>query len=463
MRLKKSSLRERILSKILILLPPLLLILYVGHSISVIRDLLSESTDFHLNYANNLVQEYFQGELTLQLERLQGCLKQDLSDCPDTPWLQSEPSGPPIANLPDPETGTMNIYLDRAEISHAITQFVAVKQGLAGLISAQYHEPVYWFNIKDESGTTIFQSGPDFKDAKGRKTYSMDQALPGHSLQIAYNSFGAQQLFSVASKRINFALIFLLFVLALLSLALVTRSLRQKFVLAKQKAFFVSTVSHEFKTPLAIMKLASETLVAKRYSSEKEAHRFLRMISNEINHLNHLVHKILSYNKIELDQVHFHEKPMDLIELLKVSRENYTIRAEAENMGLNWNMPKGPCWILGDAELIRHAVDNVLDNAFKYRGTSKVVHVNCQIVDDAIHLSIQDEGVGIAEDEHQQIFKSFYRVSDPSTEGIRGSGLGLAISRYILDRCQATLNVQSMLGKGATFTIKFPIHHQATS
>jgi len=448
----------------LIIVPPVLFLLYVGHSFTVIRELLSESTDLHLDYANNLVQEYFDSELRLQIQRLLHCPEPPPATCPDTEWVTFEPNGPPIAPAAIGVEGHLEeIYLERSQLSRSIDEFVAEKQGLNGLIASRYHEPVYWFQILDSQGQTIYQSGPELSTSKGRQTYSMGDALPGYHLEIVYNSFGAQQLYSVARQRINFAVIFLLFVMAILSLVLFTRLIRQKIQLAKQKTFFVTTVSHEFKTPLAIMKLAGETLAAKRYSSEEEANRFLRMISNEINHLNHLVHKILSFSKIEMGQIQFHQQQLDLIELLENSREVYRIRAESEGVRLIWEMPEQPCWIEGDGDLIRHAVDNVLDNAFKYRGESDLIEVRCSTEGHHITLSIRDEGLGIAKEEQHQIFKSFYRASHAATEGIRGSGLGLAVSRYILQRCQAKLSLVSELGKGSTFTILFPRVSQTPS
>ena len=449
----KTQPKRRLTYRMLVIVPPVLFLLFVGHSVITIRELLTDSTDLHLNYANGLVQEYFEGEVALQQQRLLAC--QQTLPCPGTEWLSQQANGPALTRaLAD---DAQPIYLNVAAVHEAVSGFVDSKKGLKGLIEARYHEPVYWFRIFNRQGETIYQSGPELRSAKGIKTYPMETALPGYALEIAYNSFGAKQLYSVASKRINFGLIFLLFVLAILSLVLFTRAIRQKIQLAKQKTFFVSTVSHEFKTPLAIMKLAEETLSTKRYSSEEEANRFLRMIGNEINHLNHLVHKILSFSKIEMGQIQFHLQPLDLIELLNISKQNYEIRAEAEGVTLRWTMPDQSCWINGDPDLIRHAVDNVLDNAFKYRGDSELIEVTCTVDDHEAVLSISDEGVGIAADELPHIFKSFYRVSSSATEGIRGSGLGLAVSRYILNRCQAKLHVHSELGAGSTFNITFPI------
>lgn len=451
---------RRFTYRALMIVPPILFVLYIGHSISIIRELLTDSTDLHLNYANGLVQEYFQGELALQVQRLKTCLAENQDPCDNTHWLTLDPHGPSVAKITDETNQVLDVFLNTDTIPALIEPFVAVKQGLKGLIESRYHEPVYWFQILNENGESVYQSGPPLSSAKGRKIYPMSHALPGYQLEMVYNSFGAQQLYSVASTRINFGLIFLLFILAILSLVLFTRAIRQKIQLAKQKTFFVTTVSHEFKTPLAIMKLAQETLASKRYSSEEEAQRFLNMIANEINHLNHLVHKILSFSKIEMGQIQVHQQPFDLIEILKISEQNYNIRAEAEGITLHWHLPEHSCWVVGDPDLIRHAVDNVLDNAFKYRGDSGQIDILCEATQQDVVLKIRDEGVGIAFEELPHIFKSFYRVSSPTTEGIRGSGLGLAVSRYILHRCQAKFYVDSVLGKGSTFTIAFPLHRE---
>jgi len=441
----------------LIWLPPLLFVIYGIHSLGAIRSLLSQSASFHMEYADNLIEDYLELEIALETAQLDACLSRGTS-CGDTPLLSLRPDGPPIAHAGPDETP---VYLKRNALAEALPLFFSKKKGLSELFSERFHEPVYWFRVLDGLGREIYRSNdgpaPAPIGAENRAAYPMTRTLPGYTLDIVYNSFGAKQLYSVAANRINFGLAFFLFLTAVFSFVFITYTIRQKLVLAKQKSFFVSTVSHELKTPLAIMKLAVETLAAKRFRDVAHEKRFLGMLENEINRLSQITHKILSFNKIEMRQIRFHEQDLDLRRVVEPSLDIFATRARVDSIELAVTQPDHPVPIRGDADLIRQAFDNILDNAFKYRGTSDRIEVTLSTAGDKAVLAVTDHGVGIPREELPHLKKSFYRVDDPKLQGIRGSGLGLAISHYILSRSRAELVIASKPGEGSTFSIHFPL------
>ncbi len=443
--------------KALMVAPPILFVAYVAHSAATIRELLSDSSSFHMDYANNLIQDYLSLEMALDVERLTNCLISGHSPCDQSTWVSEAPKGVRLQTLVLESGERHPVYLRPEELGSRLDAFFNRKRGLSELFTERQHEPVYWFQIISPEGEPIYQSSANPPEGKPKAVYEMTRSLKEHRLEILYNSFGPKQLYSVASKRINFGAIFFLFLLALLSVFLITRHIRQKITLARQKTFFVSTVSHEFKTPLAIMRLAAETLEGERYQSPEEARKFFTMLTNEINRLNHLVVKILSYNQIETDRVRHHAQKTDLRTILSASLEGFEVRARAENVSLNVSLGDEPCPIMADSDLIRHAIDNILDNAFKYRGDSDLIEVYCERLETEARLRVKDYGVGIADNEAPHIFKSFYRVDDAKIRGVRGSGLGLAISRHILKRAKAKLSLDSTPGQGSTFTIAFPL------
>ena len=452
-----QQLKKKLFIRCLMIVPPILFLLYSGHGLMVIRSLLSSSSQFHLDFANDLVQEYLSLEMNFEREQLRNCIAKAASPCDQTRFLTLKAEGAVIDHLEDGEGNARSLYLKESLLAQSLPAFFQSNKGLSSLFSERFHEPVYWFQILDLEERPIFQSAKRPDKHSAFASYVMDRSLKGHRIEIIYNTFGAQQLYSVARTKINFAAIFFLFILAIFSALLVTRSISQKIHLAKQKSFFVSTVSHEFKTPLAIMKLAVETLESKRFRSEEEEGKFRAMLINEINRLNHLVHKILSFNKIEMGQIHFHATEVDLREVLQPSLDVFRARALADGVDLHVDFCEKPCVVHGDGPLIRHAIDNLLDNAFKYRGDSKRIELTCTRGEKEVSFSIKDHGIGIAQEELPHIQKSFYRVDDPNTKGIRGSGLGLAISGYILKRADAAIAVASELGKGSTFTVTFPL------
>ena len=442
------------------IVPPILFIAYSAQSLIVIRGLLSGSSKFHIDYANDLVQEYLAMTIALDIEHLKYCIA-DEDPCADLDWLTTAPSGSPLAVISVPDHDPVSVYLNPDKLPGTLFRFFNGKKGLKSLfVRREHHEPVYWFRILDPDGEPVYQAGERPRQRDAFAVYAMDGSLKGYRLEMIYNSFGAKQLYAVSRQKINFAAIFFLFILATFSVFLVTRAIRQKIVMARQKTFFVTTVSHEFKTPLAIMKLAADTLEAKRFKSPDEEQRFLRMLDNEINRLNHLVQKILNFSKIEMGQIHYRHEAIDLKDLLRSSLEIFQTKAVAEGITLAVDLCRESCPITGDPELIRHAIDNILDNAFKYRGDSDRIEVGCLREGGEIRLTVKDYGIGIAREELPHIVKSFYRINDPRVQGIRGSGLGLAISNYLLKYNKAVLTVVSELSKGSTFTITFPIRQR---
>ncbi len=445
---------KRMLVRALVVVPPVLFLIYAGHGLIKVRGLLSQSVGFHLDYANELVQDFLALEIALEAQVLQSQLLVGGGETRQN-FVSLTPGTAELGRLTLP-TGERPYYLRKDDLERSLPRFFVASKGLSSLFTERFHEPVYWFRILDLEGRIAYTSGtqPAGKDVMA--TYSMERTLKGHRIQIIYNSFGPRQLYSVARTKINFGGLLLLFALAVLSAVLLTHSIRQKIVLARQKTYFVSTVSHEFKTPLAIMKLAAETLAAKRFRKPEDETRFRGMLVTEVNRLDHLVQKILNFNKMEMGQIQYLKRRIDLREALQPTLDYFQAQAQVDGVELQLALDEAPCWIDGDPDLLRHAVDNLMDNAFKYRGTSNTIELACRRHEGRISVAVTDHGIGIPLDEIAHIHKSFYRVHDPVLQGVRGSGLGLAITHNIIKMAGGELEIQSEHGQGSTFTLVFP-------
>lgn len=439
------------LVRLLVVVPPVLFLIYATHGLMMVRGLLSQSVGFHLDYANELVQDFLALEIALEAQVLQN--KQLAGErATDQNFVTLNPNAAELGRI---GAEGRPYYLRQQELVETLPRFFVTSKGLSALFTERFHQPVYWFRIIDLEGRVVYVSGTQPAGKEIMATYSMERTLKGHRIQIIYNSFGPSQLYSVARTKINFGGLLLLFALAVFSAVLLTHSIRQKIILARQKTYFVSTVSHEFKTPLAIMKLAAETLAAKRFKKPEDETRFRGMLVTEVNRLDHLVQKILNFNKMEMGQILYHKRRIDLREALQPTFDYFQAQAQADGVELRLSLDESPCWIEGDPDLLRHAVDNLLDNAFKYRGTSNLIEFACLREAGHVKVAVTDHGIGIPSDEIAHIHKSFYRVHDPVLQGVRGSGLGLAITRNILEMADGTLEIQSEHGQGSTFTLIF--------
>jgi signal transduction histidine kinase len=429
--------------------PPLLFFAHLGLSMFQLRSLARASSLFHLEYVHQLFQEYLSLELHGELLRL------DLANgAQQSAWYL-----PGDVHSPFISPGGRHYQLNRSALPDTLDAFVRRHQGLVRLIERRGdHDPVYWFRLIDPHGEILFQPFPEPGRWSARSVYPLTQSLGPFSLEIAYQSFGPRQLYAVARQKLNFGAILMLFCLMVLSLALATRTLRNRLVLARQKDFFVSAVSHEFKTPLAIIQVAAETLAGRRYEGAAQRERFFAMIANELARLERLVQKILQFNQMESGRVAVQLQVLDLAELLRKNLDTFRLQAQLEEVRLHCHQQPGAYPVLLDADQLRHVLDNVLDNAFKYRGHSKEIAVELSRQGSQALLQVRDEGLGIAPRELANLGRSYYRVADPQALGIRGTGLGLAIAFSAMKRLGGTMEIASTFRQGTTVTLRFPLH-----
>jgi PAS domain S-box-containing protein len=217
---------------------------------------------------------------------------------------------------------------------------------------------------------------------------------------------------------------------------------------------FVSNVCHELRTPLSIIKSYVETLLdrvkPKDISTQKE---FLSIVNQACDRLIGVVNNLLDISRIQsgrffldLKQVNIKDIAISVIKALELSKGEVEI-----GLDLDQDLPR----ILADEEKIYQVILNVASNAIKYSPKGGTVLIKAFKDNDMVKLMIQDQGVGIPEDELPYIFDKFYRSSSSANE-IQGSGLGLPIAKSFVEAHQGTIEAQSTLGRGSIFTITLP-------
>ncbi len=442
----------------LMILPPILFLAYSVHSISILRSLMVASFGFHVKFANDLIQDYLEMELTADREGLIACQETnpDESTCLSGKWLDVAKPG----SLVEDNVYTRDGYrftLREEALRNNISEFLVTRKGLYALVEFRPdHQPVYWFRILGPNGEEVFRSHEAPSTWAARESFAMERSLAGCQLDVIYSSFGRKQLYSVAKRRLNWGMFLMLGTMAIFSVFLITRSIRQKILLARQKTFFVSTVSHEFKTPLAIIRLAAETLDEKRYHSEDERQTFHHMMIREINRLDLLVKKVLSFNKMETGHFSLNQSVMDLRAVVQQCVDVFQVQADADHITLEVELPDEACLVRGDTDALRLGIDNLVDNAFKYRGDSKAIVIRITDEADDWCLQVEDQGIGMTQEQSRQAIKSFFRADDPKVQAVRGSGLGLAISSYVFEQVHAKFEIRSQLGNGTCVLVRFP-------
>ena len=217
---------------------------------------------------------------------------------------------------------------------------------------------------------------------------------------------------------------------------------------------FVSDASHELKTPLASIKLLTDSILQNDMDLET-VREFVSDIGNEADRLNRTTSKLLSLTKVDRSV----ESDSEIIYMAPtIRRVTRMLSPLAQDAGIDVEIDlaeDAPVLILEDD--LYQIVFNLMENGIKYNTPGGTLSAKLMLQDDTVSLVISDSGVGIPEDAVGHIFERFFRVDKARSRATGGSGLGLAIVRSIVNRNRGEISVESTLGKGTTFTVNFPI------
>jgi signal transduction histidine kinase len=233
--------------------------------------------------------------------------------------------------------------------------------------------------------------------------------------------------------------------------------------LAQIKSSFVSNVSHELKTPIALIRLAVETLEMRRLSSPEDSEKFLRSISREAMRLNQLVDNILDFARLEAGKKVYQFATIDALEVVRDAVESFRPRLEHQDFRLEVELPADLPPVRGDAAALTQCVLNLLDNAMKYSRNRREVKVTAAARTDdrgeprTIAISVADRGIGISPRDQKTIFEKFVRIETGLVHDVKGAGLGLSLVDQIMRAHGGRIELHSALGEGSTFTLVLPV------
>jgi PAS domain S-box-containing protein len=231
--------------------------------------------------------------------------------------------------------------------------------------------------------------------------------------------------------------------------------------LDEMKSEFVSTVSHDLRTPLTFMRGYASMLPMVGELNEKQQ-EYMEKILTGVEQMGTLVEDLLNLGRIEAG-VGLEEKPCHIGALVVEAVESMRTRAAAKGLVVNMKSSDPAPVILGDVTLLRQAVANLVDNAIKYTPTGGTVSVGLSATEDEVLISVTDTGIGIAPEDQVRLFEKFYRVRRQETKEVQGTGLGLAIVKSIIERHGGRVRVDSVLNQGSTFTIELPVRTSGSS
>jgi two-component system phosphate regulon sensor histidine kinase PhoR len=244
------------------------------------------------------------------------------------------------------------------------------------------------------------------------------------------------------------------------SLAVIYVAGRRERQLAQLKEDFISNVSHELKTPLSLIRMFSEMLIAHRVKSDAVRREYYGIIHNESERMSRLIANLLDFAQLERERHSLHFERANIGQLVIKELEAYRYQIQKDGFELTTHVDVNVPETLADPNAISMAFFNLLDNAVKYSGDRKKVTVSVSQSNGFIDLAIQDEGLGIDPAERQKIFEKFFRGSSAGVAKVRGSGIGLTITKQVAEMHGGEVRVESEVARGSTFTLRIPIRKE---
>jgi two-component system phosphate regulon sensor histidine kinase PhoR len=253
------------------------------------------------------------------------------------------------------------------------------------------------------------------------------------------------------------SMLFSLFIFATFALS-IWFIVRQKKI-SEMKSDFINNMTHEFKTPIATISLAADTIMnPKILADEKSIRHFIGMIKKENSRMNKKVETILQIASLDKKEIEFRYEMTSLHSAIAKSLETIEIQIHEKGGTLISDLLAENDMIYGDQEHLVSLMNNLLDNAIKYSAESPYITISTRNRDEGIVVSVADRGIGMSKSTQGKIFERFYRQTSGNVHNVKGFGLGLNYVKDIVEAHKGSISVWSEPGKGSRFDIFLPLN-----
>jgi signal transduction histidine kinase len=224
---------------------------------------------------------------------------------------------------------------------------------------------------------------------------------------------------------------------------------------SRMKADFVSSVSHEFRTPLSAIDALLERLESGKVRNEEMLHRYYRASRQEVQRLTGMVNQLLDLSRLNEGRKQLSFGTIDLNRLAEDAIQSFRNLGFGERLVPALDL-ESPLNVSADSDAAYQCIHNLIDNALKYSPKRSPVTIGSGRRDGVVFLRVSDRGPGIASEEQDLIFDQFYRARSADVGGVQGAGIGLALVRRIMRAHGGTVTLESRVGEGSTFELTFP-------
>ncbi len=394
---------------------------------------------FWITNAFTLSEEQFDHRVTLALNEITTELNQDI----------------------DKYHGCTNVTCPKYDQAHTCVADVVKTDNLKKMIAnhiANYDlDTLYLFTLTKAKDTTVLFS-------KG--TISKELCLKPHKACLDWKPetyyirlyFPEKQKFILAklSWWIGLSVVFTI-ALAAIFLYIAFKTLRQK-KLSEVKDDFINNITHEFKTPISTIEVASSFLTKiDQHTALDKIRTYAGIIHEENSRLKNQTNYILKIAQMERRCVDFNIKPFDLNSLIYKSVKEFVMFDRGKHIDIKLCLAPEIKEVEGDEFHLKNAISNLLDNAAKYSSEEVVIKISTQITNGKVLMAVEDNGNGISKEHQKHIFEKFYRCNTGNLHNTKGFGLGLFYVQKVVEHHHGTIQLYSQVGKGTTFSIQLPL------
>lgn len=325
--------------------------------------------------------------------------------------------------------------------------------------------------LRDGKGQVLFSSAPPdvdvFVDERSFPLVFFDRELLEYAAPFEVEpetwtlqtGFSGMTIAAIAdsSSRPQIALMGILALIMAAGVFFVAGAAAREVRLAELKSNFVASVSHDLKTPLALIQLFAETLELGRVRTPERAAEYYRIINGEAKKLTRLIENILDFSRMEAGLRPYRQTPADLGEVTQQVVARLQSQFEQGRFNVTTTVEPNLPLVDIDTGAVQQAIENLLANAMKYSREDRDITIAVERTNGRVGVRVSDHGIGIPQHLQRRVFRKFYRVDSGLGGGPQGCGLGLAIVDHTMRGHGGSVDVHSEPGQGSTFTLAFPI------
>ncbi len=312
-------------------------------------------------------------------------------------------------------------------------------------------EPV-WALIENGYLSTLTSAG--FDPQKVTFNYVLSESFFGPTRQLLL--YFPSEKFYLARRVYLSLMASLLFSTVILTAFFgVQRQGRRQKRLADVKSDFINNMSHEFKTPLATINLAVDSIIKNGDKMDADQIRnYLAVIKTENKRMNAQMESVLQMSMMDKEELTLERAQMSIENVVQEAVEHFTLSVAQRNGWIDLVVSPGSYTYFGDPTQFKSALTNLIDNAIKYSVDVPRISVKLSEEDHDFVIIVKDRGIGMNEETTSQVFDRFFRATKGNIHDVKGHGLGLSFVHEIVDKHGGTIDVQSKIGAGSTFIIK---------